>query len=302
MIRYNITLPVGNNYTLSGTVTTDIALLHDQVLVMLPGPTVNADWFSCTTDTNYDAPTLLTQTDGITVVTLNPLGVGNSSHPTDGSITNTDFQLPYITRALKIIRVILRAKSLGVYGEGGLGGELAIKLAAGNDVDWVACSAMLWKNPTDFTRANAMSPYAQGGLDYLAANNNGYLPTQPTDYDGFLANAPANQAMIDFTHQSQPGLYGTGPLRSLAFADLPTHPLYDPSLAKVDGLIIWGTSDIVAQPGDVEAMALAYGSSGGGHSEYHAVSGGHLMRVGTNAAGPNSEFWTIFRNFLSNHR
>jgi len=309
--RYVIDLDVGDGFTMRGTVTAPLAhhgghpRIAERLIVMLPGPTANADWFLIDAD-GYDAPAFLAEEDGDTVVALDPLGVGQSDGPADGSITDTDWQLPYMRNALWQLRLRFLAAKVGVYGEGGLGGELAIKLAgdplAPLFVNWVSASAMLYRESTDFTRAAAMSPEAQAGLDFIKQVFGGYLPTEAANYDGFLANAGASQDVIDFTHATQPGLYATGPMRSLAFADLPDHPLYDPRPAHVDALVFWGTADIVAMPGDVEEMTADYGSCGGGRARYVAINGGgHLMRLGPSANGPDSPFWSEFRQFARHH-
>jgi len=264
-------------------------------VLLIPGPVVNAAWYDMSVE-GYDAGKILAD-KGYFAFAVDLPGVGQSTGPADGRTTTTDYDLPVMREVIDQLSHREKIPKLDVYGEGGTGGVLALKLSADKSrVRTIASSAQLYKNPTPLTLAQAMNPGLIALFDQIAAPTNYYLQTVAPQYGQFVANASAE--VQAYTSATQPGLYPLGSQYELIDGPL---PLADPTIGKVPALFMWGAQDFVAEPGDIQQLAQDYGKNHHVYSQYTEIAnGGHLMRIeAASGNGPTSPFWNTYLTFLA---
>jgi hypothetical protein len=299
VFRLEYDLPIGQGQHLhvieEGTVPA-LANPHRRVVILLPGPLLNI--LSLDTGvTGYDAGEILARA-GYVSLAIEPLGTGQSTIPADGRSVNLDAITEAYVRAIDLVRLTHAVARVDVYGEGGMGGLVASKLAAdASRVRTASQSAQLYRYPTDQTFATLLSPFFRALLDSLPT---GYLVTDAATEAANVQNSPP--AVVAALTATQPGSYPSGYAYDLVNAGLPTNPILDITGARVPGLLIEDDIDYAAvEPQDEQAMQADYGSVGGGHLQVVVIAGSstHEPRLGaTEGNGRGSPFWTALIDFL----
>jgi pimeloyl-ACP methyl ester carboxylesterase len=165
----------------------------------------------------------------------------------------------------------------------GYGGSLATQLAADPmRVRSVVMSAMLY----DQLQGGPLTDPAFVAL--LENSPDGYFFVPGEGSAVFLTEAP--QAVRDYVFATQGGFYPT--LNFLVAAgDL---PFFDPGVARVPGLILFGENDIVVGPNGVDNLALDYGTDGA--LLISRPDAGHAPRTGSPEIA--AWFWENVFEFL----
>jgi len=131
-------------------------------------------------------------------------------------------------------------------------------------------------------------------LAFIDGQPNGYFQDTSSLYFNITVGLPdAVKAAILAT---QPGRYAVGPLLA------PAHglPWFDPTRARVPGLVIQGTEDDVATQADAEDLRASYGSAGGAKAELVRITGaGQIPRI--DAPPSNQTFQRAVLDFLASH-
>jgi len=110
---------------------------------------------------------------------------------------------------------------------------------------------------------------------------------------GVLAAAPPDVAA--WVRTNQPGRYSMG-LVAESLREMPTG--YDPTLARVPGLIIRGEFDRNAPASDTQVLAAAYGSNAGAGPATIVTIPGALMLPRIEAAPRNTQYWDALIRFI----
>ncbi len=199
---------------------------------------------------------------GMFAFTLDYLGVGENYRPGGDALESTFEANQEVLRAvLRYIRFFRAVAEVDLVGEA-WGGAHATRLAADDRrVRSVVLSSMTYKR---LSRPELLAPEFVAMLRTLPDN---YLPVGPEFYAMVTVGAP--EAVIEYTNATQPGLYLTTPIWQMVEG----LPFFDPSVARVPGLVISGT----AESADGRELAADYGTSG---AELFVIEGaGHVPRV-----------------------
>jgi alpha-beta hydrolase superfamily lysophospholipase len=250
--------------------------------LMIPGPVTNATFWNIDVP-GYDGGRMLAER-GFFAWAADLEGAGASSMPADGRVATLERQvenLRVVLEHMRAMRFVTRADVLGESWGGSIAAELCDDPAATR-----ACvmSSMIYKNASDIGNATFRSPEFHALLDSLP---NGYLPTFP---DFYLQFVDASTAEVQaFTFATQPGLYSVAP--EYAVFDL---PFFDPTRARVPGIVIRGENDPNQPLSDTQELARDYGTHG---ARLVVLAGaGHVPRL---AAPPvNETFWTTVLDFV----
>jgi pimeloyl-ACP methyl ester carboxylesterase len=228
----------------------------------------------------YDAAALIARR-GMFAFTVDYLGTGASFKPTDGFEVTFEANLQAMDSVLsyfKLRRLIPRFDLIGA----GNGGSLAAELAADRGrVRSCVMAAMLY---VDLVGGPLLSP---NFVQMLQTAPNGYAFVPPPGYLFFMQGAP--QEAVDYVLSTQPGLYPSN-----NFLVALERPFFDPSVARVPGLVIYGSEDTIAGPQDGAKLAADYGKRG---AELVIMEGaGHAPF--TEAPATAAEFWRIVFEFI----
>jgi pimeloyl-ACP methyl ester carboxylesterase len=229
----------------------------------------------------YDATSMMARR-GFFAFTVDYLGVGESTRPANGleaSFEANQEALEVLLRYIRFFRAVPRIDLIGA----GYGGSLATQLAADDTrVRSVVMSAMLY----DQLVGGPLTDPAFVAL--LESSPDGYFFIPGEGSGVFLTEAP--QAVRDYVFATQGGFYPT--LNFLVAAgDL---PFFDPGVARVPGLILFGENDIVVGPGGVDNLALDYGTEGA--LLISRPDAGHAPRTGSPEIA--AWFWENVFDFL----
>jgi alpha-beta hydrolase superfamily lysophospholipase len=218
-----------------------------------------------------------------------PEGAGQSSYPENGFSATTDAQVAAITKVIDYIRHARLLPRVDVYGEAE-GGWAATELCADGDrVRSCLLSSMLFRTGTDFFNAVFGSPEFRALILGAPA---GYLTTTPDLYFNVISGSSPEVA--DWIQTHMPGRYAMGQI-----AEAVMHmPSYDPTHARVPGLIIRGEQDQNAPASDTADLAAAYGSAtGAGPAEVVSIAGARMIpRI--EPPPHNDQFWAAVLEFL----
>ena len=177
------------------------------------------------------------------------LGVGESFLPADGTTADRQANIDAMKILVRYIRYFRGVSRVDLVGEG-YGGSVAVDVAA----DWrrirsVSLSAQLY----DEVMGGPLTD--PNFLPFLESMEDGYFFSPGEASFIFLNGAP--QGVFDYIAASQGGFYPTP--NFLVAAEL---PFFDPGVAKVPGLVLYGSNDIIASPGSIERLAADYGRHG----------------------------------------
>jgi pimeloyl-ACP methyl ester carboxylesterase len=143
---------------------------------------------------------------------------------------------------------------------------------------------MIYKTASAAAEAEFQSP---AWLGFLQSLPNAYLPTPPGIYALLVPSSiPAVQ---DWTFAMVPGTYSVEPM--FEFFNL---PFFDPTVARVPGIIIQGEDDTQTVPSDAVQLAAAYGKHGA-EALVIIPGGGHVPRV---EPEHNVEYWNAVTSFV----
>lgn len=239
-------------------------------VLLLPGTVVTGSFYELDVDGYRLASDLARR--GLFTFAMDSEGSGASSYPADGTTVTHDFlvaEARVVLRALRTLRLVPRMDVLGESNGGGIAAELCADALRTRSC---VMASMLYAQGTPFFEAVFLDP---GFLAFLTSQPDGYLDVGPPLYFNIVSGtSPEVAAAILAT---QPGLYATGPLLE------PTAlPWFDPTHARVPGLVIQGTADNIATAADADALVAAYGSAdgAGGTATLVRIEGaGHIPRI-----------------------
>ncbi len=246
---------------------------------LLPGPIASGEFYAIPHPGFHAAAPLLRA--GICCVTVDLLGTGASSRPADGRTANLAAQTAAVAEAIAHYRRVRGIDRVDVLGES-WGGAIASQLAADPErVRSCVIVSAVYRVPTPALDAAARDPRHRAGLDAIP---DGYVPIGLEIWGPLLGPCPA--PVREWAIGSQLGLYPAAPL--YAVLDL---PYFDPSVARVPGLVIRGSEDPMVGADDSAELAERYG----GGAELRTIAGaGHLPRV---EDGSREGFWATVLEF-----
>ncbi|MGA9526049.1 MAG: alpha/beta hydrolase [Myxococcaceae bacterium] len=258
-----------------------------RAIVFLNGTPTTGDFFNIPVD-GYRGRERLAER-GFFAYTLDFEGSGASTYPEDAFGLTFD-ALTASTRA--VVEHIRRSRSVSrvdLLGEAE-GGGVAVQLCA-DDTIIRSCtlSSMLYQNGTDAFRAYFQSPEFRA---LVLGAPDGYLDIPPPLYFNVLAAAPPDVAA--WTLANQPGRYSMG----LVAEQLNGTPSYEPTGARVPGLIIRGELDQNAPLQDTQHLAQDYGSEGGAGPATLVSIPGAMMIPRIEAPPHNEQFWDAVVDFV----
>lgn len=238
--------------------------------LLLPGTVVRGDFYNLDVDGYRFQDDLAKR--GFFAFALDYEGTPLSTDPPDGYAVTHDFLVGESRTVLAIMRILRLIPKMDVIGESN-GGAIAAELC--DDAARVrSCTmaSMLWLEGTPFYDAVFLDP---AFLAFLQNQPEGYLDVGPELYFNILTGTSAEVA--DEILATQPGRYALAPVLEPSVL-----PWYDPTRARVPGLIIQGTHDNIATQADNDVLALAYGSApgaGGSATVVRIEGGGHIPRI-----------------------
>lgn len=271
-------------------------------MLMIPGTIGNAASIYEAPFEGYDMAAILAR-QGYFVSAIDLLGIGESSHPDDGSALNTAYSVPYVEIVAAQLAALHGVQAVDIYGEAGSGTASVIGLASRPDlVRTVTGSGMFYRS----VNVGIAPLLSQGWKAAMDAAPGHYVYFPPEAYGQFFYASPP--AVLSYMQATLPYAYPTGFFYDL-FACRPggpdapdpppgtilTQTVVDPTGGAVPALFIQGGDDLVALPGDSAAMAAAYGTIGGGSATAVTIAGGtHFLRFDAAGAelshGPSQAF------------
>lgn len=252
-----------------------------RALLMLPGPMVNASFCNLAVP-GFHAGEIMARA-GLFVFVAEFEGTGGSSYPTDGRSPRLGQQVQAMSRVLAYIRSLRAVPKVDLFGES-WGGGVAVELSRdAAQVRSCTMASMAYRAPAAALDAAFRSPAWRAQLDSLP---DGYLGTVPAMYEGLVSGSP--QSVREWAFSTQPGRYSTVPLY-----DVFELPFYDPSGARVPGLIIQGEHDPLNTVPDVQDLSRAYGAAGA--SLVLIPGAGHVPRL---EEAHRDAVWSALCSFL----
>jgi pimeloyl-ACP methyl ester carboxylesterase len=219
-------------------------------ILMMSSSAFNRKTFTIPVE-GYNATEMFAQR-GFFAFTVDYFGIGESYHPESGWDANRDEDIPALKKVLKYIRAFRLIPKVDILGEG-YGSTMAPELAA--DAHRVRSLLM---SSTIYKLVGPFGPGTNPGFnDFLLNDEDGYIPIPGEAYLAFMADFGTPQEVIDFHFAEQAGEY-PAPI----FGVQEVFPFFDPGVARVPGLIIYGLRDTQADPQDPFELAADYGTDG----------------------------------------
>ncbi|WP_394845080.1 alpha/beta fold hydrolase [Pendulispora brunnea] len=261
-----------------------------RAVLMLPGPIVKASFYDLHTD-GYSFQSDLAQA-GFFAFAIDYEGSGESTSPPDGRSVTHEFLVDEGRRVLEAVRRLRGVARVDVHGQS-IGGAVASELCEdATRTRTCVLSSMLYRTPSEFFKKVFLDP---AFIAFLEGQPNGYLPTTPSFYSiNIVTRSPAPVA--DEILATQPGPYPVMTVLRPAYG----LPWFDPTRAKVPGLIVQGTLDTIPAATDPEDLRAAYGTRGGGNAKLVWISGGGHIPLIENAPF-HIEYKTAVLDFLDSH-
>jgi alpha-beta hydrolase superfamily lysophospholipase len=238
--------------------------------LLLPGTIVNSSFYELDVEGYRFASDLAER--GFFTFAIDAEGSGESSYPADGATVTHAFLVDEATTVLRALRAMRWIPRMDIIGESNGGGVAAELCADSARTRSCVLASMIYVEGTPFFEAVFQDP---AFLAYLSSQPNNYLDVGADLYFNIAARASSDVA--DAILATQPGLYATPPLTVAA-----SLPWFDPSRARVPGLIIQGTEDNIGSQADSDMLAADYGSApgaGGVASIIRIEGGGHVPRI-----------------------
>ena len=226
---------------------------------------------------------------GFFAFTIDFEGSGESTYPEDGFSLTFDVHTDAMRQVVDYIRLVRLVPRVDVLGEAE-GGGVAVQLCA-DAVRIRSCtlSSMLYKTPTEAFSAFFQSPEFRA---MVFGAPQGYLDIPPELYFNVLVAAPPDVAA--WALATQPGRYSMG----IIAEELAGLPAFDPTGAKVPGLIIRGELDQNAPPSDTLELAQDYGAVGGAAPPTIVTIPGAMMQPRLEGPPHNEQFWDAVLDFI----
>lgn len=244
-------VPLGDGRTLFVTETFTRAAVERRprrAVLFLSGSAFRGNHWSIPVD-GYDGSASAAQR-GFFAYTVDYLGVGQSSRPTDGREVTFEVNAMAMKQVLRYIRFHRQVPLVDVVGAG-YGGSLAAVLAEDRGrVRSAVMTAMLY----DVLQGGPLTD--PGFVAFLESSPDGYAFFPGSASLVFTTGAP--QEVRDYVAATQGGIYPTQNFLVAAY-DL---PFFDPSPARAPGLILFGRQDGLVGPNGVDALARDYGKDG----------------------------------------
>jgi pimeloyl-ACP methyl ester carboxylesterase len=255
---------------------------HNRSILMIPGPVTNGIYFNISAD-GYDGGAILAR-HGYSAFAMDFEGSGQSSFPAQGRDATFARDLEDARAVLEYVRAVRGTRRVDILGESWGGGIAAELCSDPRTTRSCVMSSMLYENTTAAGTAAFRSPAFHALLDSLT---DGYIPLPAPFFTQFVTSSPP--AVQSFTYANEPGNYSVGPLYG-AF-DL---PFFDPSHARVPGIVIQGDSDPNVPASDTLQLGVDYGEHGAPVVFIHA---GHVPRL--EVAPANEIYWGTVTDFLT---
>jgi pimeloyl-ACP methyl ester carboxylesterase len=259
-----------------------------RAILLLNGTPTTGDFYNIPVD-GYRGRELLAQR-GFFAYTVDFEGSGASTFPNDGFSLTFDVQTDSMRQVVDAIRRMRHVPVVDLLGEAEGGGVAAQLCADAERIRSCTLSAMLYKTATDAFRAFFLS---QAFHDLIFGAPNGYLDIGPELYFNVLAAAPPEVAA--WVLANQPGRYSMGLVAESLAEGLSG---YDPTRARVPGLIIRGDFDQNAPASDTLMLAADYGLLGGAGPARIVTIPGALMIPRIEAPPNNERFWQAVLDFV----
>jgi hypothetical protein len=241
-----------------------------RAMLMLPGTISKGSFFNPDVD-GYRFQDEVARR-GFFAFTVDYEGSGTSTYPANGLDVTHSYLVNSMRPVLAYTRLIRLVPRVDVLGESN-GGAIAAELCDdATRVRSCTMSSMIYKEGTPFFNAVFQNP---GFIGFLQSQPNGYLDVDASYYFNITLTSPP--AVSAWVLANQPGRYAVAPLTVAA-----TLPWFDPSRARVPGLIIQGTLDDIGTQNDSDLLAADYGSApgAGGHATIARIAGAsHIPRV-----------------------
>lgn len=278
-----------------------------RMIVLVPGTLANGGGYYSVEVEGYNTVDLLARRGAFVLVVDLP-GTGKSYKPHGASIRVTE-QAAAVRALARPIALALGVQGVDVYGETGVGGNVALMLARENWIRSIVGSAMFYKQfGPAMGEAGYFDPAFRAVLDSLP---NGYMPNDPVALETvFFAAAPdhVRPLAVAATVGEAPWVIPSSPfydLLDLSGPDTPTtyrlaDPIVEAAPARAPALFIQGVPDFVGDVAGTYEMANEYGTTGGGTAQVIELQGAtHLMRFDEGISdGPSSPFWQPILAFL----
>jgi pimeloyl-ACP methyl ester carboxylesterase len=253
-----------------------------RAIVMLPGPVTLGNGYDIPV-AGYDGGAIMAER-GFFAYAVDFEGTGQSSYPAQGTAVTLASQVEAVKSVVRFVQLSRGVDRVDMFGEswgGGVAGEICRDPRSARSC---IMASMIYETPSPAAQAQFQSP---GWFAFLQAQPNGYLQTTAPLYEPLVAASPP--AVQTFFLAAEPGTYTVEPF--FEFFDL---PFFDPTEARVPGLVIQGELDPQSLPSDIAALAVAYGEHGAGLVTI--AGGGHVPRI--EAAPHNTEFWDAVKAFV----
>jgi pimeloyl-ACP methyl ester carboxylesterase len=219
---------------------------------------------------------------GMFAFTVDYLGVGASTKPADGRDAGFPQQIAAMRTVVDFIRHHRNVPRVDLLGEG-YGGAIATQLAANpGRIRSVVMDAMLY----DTLVGGPLTDPAF--VEMLENDPDGYFFVPGEGSFVFMNGAPPE--VFAYVGATQGGLYPTPNFLVAAYE----RPFFDPGVARVPGLVIFGPGDIVVGPNGVDGLVRDYGRRGA--SLVVLEEAGHAPRVESPATA--ARFWGAVFAFL----
>ena len=258
-----------------------------RAIVLLNGTPTSGELYNIPID-GYRGREILAR-HGFFAFTLDFEGSGESTFPEDGFSLTFDAHTDAMRDVVDYIRAARFVPRVDVLGEAEGGGVAAQLCADAARIRSCTLSSMLYRTPTDAFNAFFQSP---GFRAMVFGAPQGYLDIPPELYFNVLVASPPDVAT--WTLANQPGRYSMG----LIAEELAGLPAYDPTGARVPGLIIRGELDQNAPVSDTLELAQAYGSAGGAAPASIVSIPGAMMQPRLEGAPHNDQFWDAVLAFI----
>ncbi|WP_394834942.1 alpha/beta fold hydrolase [Pendulispora rubella] len=261
-----------------------------RAILMLPGPIVKASFYDLHTD-GYAFQSDLARA-GFFAFAIDYEGTGESTYPADGRSVTHAFLVDEARKVLDTVRLLRGVSRVDVHGQS-IGGAVASELCAdATRARTCVMSSMLYRTGSAFFNQVFLDP---AFIAFLESQPNGYLAATPPFYSlNIVTRSPAPVANEILA--TQPGPYAVMSVLTPAYG----LPWFDPTRAKVPGLIVQGTLDTIPAAEDPEDLRAAYGACGGGTAKLVWIAGaGHIPLIEN--APFHTEYKTAVLHFLNAH-
>lgn len=246
---------------------------------------------------------------GYCPLAVDALGTGDSFRPAAGQDLDSVDVAFAVAAVARPVATILGIPKWDVYGETGLGNNVALVLARRADVRSIVVTTPFYRR---FGLASGMlfDPGFRGFVSSIP-----YIGNDPASLPPFFGftypevQAAAIAAIIGPAPQTVPtGVFTE--LFAIPFSfDPPSSefvldsPIQSAEPARADALFIQGSPDPGGSEVGTAEQVDAYGATGGGEAELVTLVGvGHLMRFdATQSDGASSPFWDSTLDFLAAH-